>query len=82
LPDEFKDFAQKYAGGKGPNDAFMAHCHRQLFHEQWKIILDDEFMEAYQHGIVVVCCDGITRRFYPRIFTYSADYPEKYVYLP
>ncbi|KAH7917228.1 hypothetical protein BV22DRAFT_1026772, partial [Leucogyrophana mollusca] len=23
------------------------------------------------------CCDGIQRRFYPRIFTYSADYPEK-----
>jgi hypothetical protein len=21
--------------------------------------------------------DGISRRFYPRIFTYSADYPEK-----
>lgn len=42
-------------------------------------MLDDEFLEAYQHGIVVVCCDGIKRRFYPRIFTYSADYPEKFV---
>ncbi|RDB22554.1 hypothetical protein Hypma_009968 [Hypsizygus marmoreus] len=33
--------------------------------------------EAYHHGLVVTCLDGITRRFYPRIFTYSADYPEK-----
>jgi hypothetical protein len=30
---------------------------------------------------VVLCSDSITRRFYPRIFTYSADYPEKYVNL-
>ncbi|KAF8218466.1 hypothetical protein L208DRAFT_1351176, partial [Tricholoma matsutake] len=40
-------------------------------------ILDDEFLEAYEHGIVIKCCDGIWRHFYPRIFTYSADYKEK-----
>jgi hypothetical protein len=33
--------------------------------EVWQQLLDDDFLEAYQHGI------------YPRIFTYSADYPEK-----
>ncbi|KIJ65337.1 hypothetical protein HYDPIDRAFT_28047, partial [Hydnomerulius pinastri MD-312] len=43
----------------------------------WKIILDDEFIKAYKHGIVITCCDGVKRRFYPHIFTYSADYPEK-----
>lgn len=64
-------------GGKGPNSAFMAHCHREIYHAQWEIILDDEFLEAYTHGIVIDCCDGIRRRFYPRIFTYSADYREK-----
>jgi hypothetical protein len=68
-------------GGKGPTDAFYAHCHRELFHEQWKILLDDEFIEAYDHGIVIECADGIKRRFYLRIFTYSADYPEKYFYI-
>ena len=57
----------------------MAHCHRELFHTQWAIILDDEFLEAWKHGIVIRCCDGVERRFYPRIFTYSADYPEKWV---
>lgn len=25
------------------------------------------------------CADGLVRRFYPRIFTYAANYPEKYV---
>lgn len=35
-------------------------------------------MEAYIHGIVLLCADGIARRVFPRIFTYSADYPEKY----
>lgn len=58
----------------------MVHCHRELIHAQWKILMDDEFMEAYTHGIVLLCPDGLLRRFYLRIFTYSADYPEKYVF--
>jgi hypothetical protein len=29
--------------------------------------------------VVVDCGDGIRRRVYFRIMTYSADYPEKYV---
>ena len=50
-----------------------------MFHEQWKIIMDNEFMEAYLHGIVIHCTDARARRFYPRFFIYSADYPEKCV---
>ena len=49
-----------------------------MFHEQWKTILDDEFTEAYLHGIVIHCVDGVARRFYPRLFIYISDYPEKY----
>ncbi len=45
----------------------------------WALLLDPDFMEAYEHGIVIACADGITRRVYPRFFTYSADYPEKCV---
>lgn len=67
----------EHAGDKRLNDAFFTHCRRELFHEQWRAILDEHFLHAYEHGIVIICCDGITRRFYPRIFTYSADYPEK-----
>jgi hypothetical protein len=78
LPDDFKEFAStQTAGGKAPSSAFMTHCHREFFHAQWMVLLDDEFMEAWKHGIVILCCDGIKRRFYPRIFVYSADYPEK-----
>ncbi|KAF8595074.1 hypothetical protein BDV93DRAFT_457696, partial [Ceratobasidium sp. AG-I] len=35
------------------------------------------FIDAYKLGLVIECADGIHRRLYPRIFTYSADYPEK-----
>jgi hypothetical protein len=48
-------------------------------HAIWRLLLDDEFLHAYEHGIVIKCEDGIFRRFFPRIFTYSADYPEKSV---
>jgi len=47
----------------------------------WDKLLDNEFVAAYEHGFVVYCTDGQYRRFYPRIFTYSADYPEKSVLL-
>ena len=43
-------------------------------------MLDEEFMRAYKDGIVVLCGDGIKRRIFLRIFAYSADYPEKYVF--
>jgi hypothetical protein len=46
-------------------------------HEVWHLLLDDEFLEAYKHGIILECADGVLRHVYPRIFTYSADYPEK-----
>ena len=78
LPDNFDDFATQYSG-KAPTSAFRTFCHRQMFHEQWQAILDDEFVESYVHGIVITGVDGIARRFYPRIFIYIADYPEKSV---
>ncbi|KAG2744713.1 hypothetical protein P692DRAFT_201721484, partial [Suillus brevipes Sb2] len=53
------------------------HCRRELFHACWNILLDSDFLHAYRHGIVLQCPDGILRRVFPRIFTYSADYPEK-----
>jgi len=45
----------------------------------WLLLLDEEFMEAYVHGTLITCGDGIKRRIFPRIFTYAADYPEKFV---
>jgi len=56
------------------------HCCRELFHSCWEILLDKDFLFAYRHGIVLKCADGVMRRVFPHIFTYSADYPEKYTY--
>ncbi|KIJ10249.1 hypothetical protein PAXINDRAFT_40354, partial [Paxillus involutus ATCC 200175] len=77
LPNEFKDFLTEHFGGNGPSEALFTHCHRELFHEQWKILLDEDFIKAYKHGIIITCCNSIKCQFYPQIFTYSADYPEK-----
>jgi hypothetical protein len=64
-------------GGAKLDPKFMAHCRRECIHEQWRVLLDDAFIHAYEHGLVIKSCDGMLCRFYPRIFTYSADYPEK-----
>ena len=46
-------------------------------HAIWETLLDDQFIKAYTEGIVIKCPDRETRRVFPQIFTYSADYPEK-----
>ena len=56
--------------GAKPSDALLTHCNREFFHAQWRILLDDEFLEAYEHGIVMTFQDEVKCRIYPRIFTY------------
>lgn len=63
--------------GDGPSADILTHCRRELMHAVWSTLLDADFLYAYEHGIVICCPDGIFRRFFPRIFTYAADYPEK-----
>ena len=58
----------------------FAHLKRELVQKVWELLLDEEFMDAYEHGLVITCADGVTRLFYPRFFTYSADYLEKLVF--
>ena len=80
IPDNIQDFILSFTKiSASQKPALLTHCRRELMHQVWKLLLDDEFLEAYKHGIVIQCADGVTRRVYPRIFTYSADYPEKYV---
>ncbi|KAJ3548000.1 hypothetical protein NMY22_g1435 [Coprinellus aureogranulatus] len=55
----------------------LTHCRRELMHGVWRILFDDDFVHAYKYGIVIKCLDGIERRVFPRVFSYSADYPEK-----
>lgn len=78
LADCFQDdLASIHAKWGTQKKQILAHLRRELFHGVWRIILDDDFLHAYKYGIIIKCYDGTTRRVYPRIFSYSADYPEK-----
>ncbi|KAF7359981.1 hypothetical protein MVEN_00725000 [Mycena venus] len=61
LPDIFHDFF-KALTGDAPSADVLTHCRRELMHAIWRLLLDDEFLDAYEHGIVIECQD---------------DYPEK-----
>jgi hypothetical protein len=82
IADDIQDFICQHTNGAKGSAPLLAHCQRELIHAIYNIILNDNFVRAYEHGIVVKCGDGITRRLYPRLFAYIADYPEKYVALP
>ncbi|KAI0366150.1 hypothetical protein BV20DRAFT_1038521 [Pilatotrama ljubarskyi] len=76
LPDELQDFyRQKFDAAPSPETLRWCKC--ELMQQIWLLLLDPEFMHAYEHGILLECGDGVVRRLFPRLFTYSADYPEK-----
>ncbi|KIM28587.1 hypothetical protein M408DRAFT_307928 [Serendipita vermifera MAFF 305830] len=75
--DSLHDFLIRLGVAKGADAKLLAHCRRELMHAVWAKILDDDFVAGYKEGWAVICEDGIQRRLFPRIFTYSADYPEK-----
>jgi hypothetical protein len=81
LPDEFNDWCRAVLG-EAPTSELLTHCRRELMHAICKILLDDDFINACKHGVVIECPDGIFRRFFFRLFTYSADYPEKSEFSP
>ncbi|PBK88273.1 hypothetical protein ARMGADRAFT_1034231 [Armillaria gallica] len=68
LEEEFREPA---------SSAVLTHLKRELIQAVWCLLLHDEFKEAYQHGLMVECWDGIYRHLFPCFFVYSADYPEK-----
>lgn len=77
LPDSFVDWYLQHSGKKTVPDDLLRHMRRELFHAQWDALLDEAFVQAYEQGLAVDCADGVRRRFYPRILTYAADYPER-----
>jgi hypothetical protein len=79
MSDSIRDELNKH--GIKPSSALLTHFKREMFHKVLSLMLDAEFLQAYKHGEAVECADGIKRRLYPRIFTYSADYPEKSAHL-
>ncbi|KAJ7060769.1 hypothetical protein C8F01DRAFT_1290667 [Mycena amicta] len=76
LPDDISDSYRTHYGCDMP-DAVYTHLKRELFHKIWELLLDGDFMDAYENGIKIKCFDGIVRLVFPRFFVYGADYPEK-----
>ncbi len=78
LPDELQDYYRQVYEAS-PTTETLRWLKSELMQRVWIKLLDDDFIDAYLHGVVVECADGVVRRMFPRFFTYSADYPEKYV---
>lgn len=66
-------------GGVAATKEVISHCKRELMQAVWNLLLDDDFIKAYEKGLLIRFPDGVYRLVFPRIFAYSADYPEKYV---
>ena len=41
--------------GDGPSADVSTHCQQELMHAVWVILLDDDFLYAYEHGIIISC---------------------------
>ncbi|KIJ48727.1 hypothetical protein M422DRAFT_247583 [Sphaerobolus stellatus SS14] len=80
LPQDLRGFIYEISSQASSPQMFM-HCRREMVQAVWKLLLDKDFKEAYRHGIIVQCADGIFRRIYIRLMTYAADYPEKMIML-
>ncbi|KAJ3537968.1 hypothetical protein NMY22_g5372 [Coprinellus aureogranulatus] len=58
LPDGFHDWYLPRSGKPNIPDSLSTHLNRELYHSQWRILLDDDFVYAYEHGIIVDGFDG------------------------
>ena len=76
LDDKVQDH-YKIQFGKPATAAVLKQLRKDLFHAIWTFLLDDDFIDAYVHGLVAKLVDGIQRLSFPRFFIYSMDYPEK-----
>ncbi|KAG2737750.1 hypothetical protein P692DRAFT_20760998, partial [Suillus brevipes Sb2] len=76
LADSLHDF-YRCTFQKTVTSEILSYCRHELMQAIWLLLLDDDFMHAYEFGVVIECVDGVRRRVFPRLFTYSADYPEK-----
>jgi hypothetical protein len=61
LPDSIDEFLMEFMSTPSQRSVLKTHCRHELFHEIWRLLLDDEFLHAYRHGIVLTCADGIRR---------------------
>jgi len=78
IPDWIQDVYKEIYGAADNSDVltFLKH---ELVHTIWCLLINNNFINAYTFGIIVLCADGIERHLFPWFFTYLADHPEKYI---
>ena len=78
LADSFEDFASTiHCKGVRRRASFSLSAEESYCMKFGLFCLTTTLHMHITYGIIIRCIDGIERRVYPRIFTYSADYPEK-----
>lgn len=70
--------AYKKSFGKLATAEMLTHLRRDLMQALWLILMDDDFMHAYIHGMELKFIGD--NHFFPRFLTDSKDYPEKYAF--
>ncbi|OSD06437.1 hypothetical protein PYCCODRAFT_1442622 [Trametes coccinea BRFM310] len=76
LPDSIQDwYTRVYM--IAATAAVLTFLKRELMQQVLLLLMDDRFMYAYVHGLVIFCGDDIQRRMFIRFILYAADYPEK-----
>jgi hypothetical protein len=63
--------------GQPASGQTLKQLKKDLFHAVWELLIDDDFVHAYVHGLVFKLFDRLSRVGFPRFFFYSMDYPEK-----
>ncbi|KAK7465384.1 hypothetical protein VKT23_005362 [Stygiomarasmius scandens] len=76
LPDIARD-AYYHEFGVYPTGEVLKFLKREIMQAVWMLLLDDELLDAYVHGLLLICTDTVLRRLYPRFFSQSADYLER-----
>jgi hypothetical protein len=57
--------------------AVLRFCKREYIQAILQILMNKDFIDAYENGIVSQFADGIFRRGFLRIVFHSGDYPKK-----
>lgn len=77
LDDNFQEYYTEIYG-KPASKNVLIHMKREIVHEIWHFLMDDDFMHAFIHGLVFKFLDGIMRIMFPQTSIYRSDYPEKW----
>ena len=80
ISDWIHNIYKEIYGAVANSDA-LTFLKPELIHTIWCLLINEDFINAYIFGIIVLCADSIERCLFPQFFTYLAHYPEKYITL-